>query len=116
MRCTGRRFLPTTPPAPAIAAPKPPKPAKARKPREAGGRRYNGQPSKKSRFLALVAERHGDLAGIPLDQVSPICRDLAPETGLDPGSARTALRAAVLAANGTSHDRQVPWLTAGGTP
>ena len=51
-----------------------------------------------SRFLALVIERYGPLAGIPLERVSPICTELAPEIGIDPGNARTALRKAVLVA------------------
>jgi hypothetical protein len=54
--------------------------------------------SKTARFLALVAERHGPLAGFPPGRVSPTCTELAPEVGLNPGAARTALRRAVLAA------------------
>jgi hypothetical protein len=53
-----------------------------------------------SRFLALVIERYGPLAGIPLERVSPICTELAPEIGIDAGNARTALRKAVLVAAG----------------
>ena len=53
-----------------------------------------------SRFLALVIERYGPLAGIPLERVSPICTELAPEIGIDAGNARTALRKAVLVAGG----------------
>jgi len=54
--------------------------------------------SKTQRFLALVADRHGPLAHIPPGEVSPICTALAPKVGLNTGAARTALRAAVLAA------------------
>jgi hypothetical protein len=49
------------------------------------------------RPVALVAERHGPLAGVPVTEVSKICTALAPEIGLHPGSARAALRRAVLA-------------------
>ena len=65
----------------------------------AGGRtrpgRRNG--TKTARFLALVAERRGPLAAVPVTDVSRICTALAPEIGLHPGAARTALRRAVLA-------------------
>jgi hypothetical protein len=54
--------------------------------------------TKTARFLALVAEWHGPLAGIGLDGVSKICAELAPQVGLNAGAARTALRRAVLAA------------------
>ena len=54
--------------------------------------------TKTARFLALVTERHGELAAIPLDQVSRIATALAPEAGLHPASARTALLGAVRAA------------------
>jgi hypothetical protein len=53
--------------------------------------------TKTARFLALVAERHGPLAAVPVTDVSRICTALAPEIGLHPGAARTALRRAVLA-------------------
>ena len=56
--------------------------------------------SKTARFLALVAERYGDLAGIDPAKVSRICSDLAPQVGLNEGSARSALRPRVLAARG----------------
>jgi hypothetical protein len=59
-----------------------------------GGRRE----TKTARFLTLVAERHGPLAGLGLDSVSKICAKLAPHVGLNTGAARTALRRAVLAA------------------
>jgi hypothetical protein len=61
--------------------------------------------SKTTRFLALVAERHGPLADLPPDRVSQTCTELAPEVGLDVGAARTALRRAVLAAQDESQGR-----------
>ena len=54
--------------------------------------------TKTGRFLALATERHGSLASIPLDAVAAISADLAPAIGLHPGTARAALRKAVLAA------------------
>jgi hypothetical protein len=54
--------------------------------------------TKTARFLALVAEQHGPLAAVPLDSVSRLSAELAPQTGLNTGSARAALRRAVLAA------------------
>lgn len=54
--------------------------------------------SKTARFLALVADRHGDLAGIDPAKVGRISADLAPEVGLHVGAARAALRPRVLAA------------------
>jgi hypothetical protein len=61
------------------------------------GRRGPRGGTKTARFLALVAERHGPLAGVPVTEVSRICTALAPEIGLHPGAARSALRQAVLA-------------------
>ena len=78
---------------PSAASPKPadpPKPARRRGPR--------GE-SKTSRFVALVEERHGELAGIDPAKVSRICSDLAPEVGLNTGSARSALLPLVRAAH-----------------
>jgi hypothetical protein len=54
--------------------------------------------TKTARFLALATERHGSFASIPLDAVASISADLAPRVGLHPGTARAALRKAVLAA------------------
>jgi hypothetical protein len=54
--------------------------------------------TKTARFLSLVTERHGSLASIPLDRVAGIAATLAPLADLNPGSARAALRKAVLAA------------------
>src|SRR6266702_36279 len=80
------------PVAPGRRAPAP-GPAPAPPPRKA---------TKTARFLALAAERHGSLASLPLDAVAGISADLAPLIGLHPGTARAALRKAVLAAkNGT---------------
>ena len=58
--------------------------------------------TKTARFLALAEERHGPLAGLPLTAVGRVCAELAPEAGLHPGAARTALRRRVQALqNGT---------------
>ena len=54
--------------------------------------------TKTGRFLSLVTERHGPLASIPLDRVASISAALASTADLNPGSARAALRKAVLAA------------------
>jgi hypothetical protein len=67
-------------------------PAAARPPRAAR------EGTKTARFLGLVAEQHGPLAGIPLPTVSKISAEVAPQARLNAGAARTALRKAVLAA------------------
>ncbi len=54
--------------------------------------------TKTVRFLALVTERHGPLAAIPVPAVSRISAAIAAEVGLNAGAARIALRRAVLAA------------------
>ena len=54
--------------------------------------------TKTARFLDLVRIRHGELAAIPLDQVSRIATAIAAEADLHPASARTALLNAVRAA------------------
>ena len=56
------------------------------------------RPTKTYRFLILVTERHGPLAALPLDAVAGIAAALAPQVDLNAGSARAALRKAVLAA------------------
>jgi hypothetical protein len=66
----------------------------------AGGRLRE---TKTARFLALVAEQHGPLAAVPLASVARISAALAPQIDLHPGSARTALRRAVLAAQNGEH-------------
>jgi hypothetical protein len=76
------------PVAPGRRAPAP-GPAPAPPPRKA---------TKTARFLALATERHGSLASVPLDAVAGLSADLAPQVGLHPGTARAALRKAVLAA------------------
>ncbi len=86
----GRR---TPRPAPAIESVPAPKAA-------AVSPRGSGPPgaTKTARFLALVTERHGPLAAIPLEAVAKTSSALAPEVNLNAGSARAALRRAVLAA------------------
>ena len=81
-------MLAECPVAPGRRAPAP-RPAPAPPPRKA---------TKTARFLDLATERHGSLASIPLDAVAGISADLAPLVGLHPGTARAALRKAVLAA------------------
>ena len=49
--------------------------------------------------MAAVEAKYGPLATFPLDRVSPVCAELAPEVGMDAGWARTVLRKAVLAAH-----------------
>jgi hypothetical protein len=75
--------------------------AQPRQPRPPSGRPLSPGPrpgTKTARFVALVTEHHGPLAGIDVGRVSPICSQLAPLAGLDTGAARTALRRAVLRA------------------
>jgi hypothetical protein len=74
--------------------------------RRPGGHRGRAG-TKTARFLQLVTERHGPFGGIPLDQVSPISSELAAVVELDPGAARTALRARVLAAAGAPSDEDL---------
>ena len=86
--------LTTGRPVPAITAPRPAAGNARRGPRDG---------TKTARFLALVAERHGALAVVPVTDVARISAELAPQAGLNAGAARTALRKAVLAAhNGSS--------------
>ena len=54
--------------------------------------------TKTARFLMLVRAKHGSFAMVALSDVYRISADLAPEVGLHTGSARKALRAAILAA------------------
>src|SRR5260370_947497 len=72
-----------------------PAPGPASSPHPAGVPR---KATKTARFLDLAAERAGSLASIPLDRVAGIAADLAPLADLNTGSARAALRKAVLAA------------------
>jgi hypothetical protein len=53
--------------------------------------------TKTASFLALVADRHGPLAAIPLGSVAKIAAAIAPQADLNGGAARAALRRAVLA-------------------
>jgi hypothetical protein len=83
----GRRATGT--PIPTVLPPRPvPAPRQAKVPSK----------TKTARFLDLVTERHGPLASVPLDAVAQIASSLAPHADLNPGSARAALRRAVLAA------------------
>jgi hypothetical protein len=68
-------------------------PSRSRRP---SGRIPRGGETKTARFLALVTEKHGPLAGIPVASVARICAVSAPLVGLNTGSARKALRRAVL--------------------
>jgi hypothetical protein len=88
----GRRLAPRRPQPASAAVPGTRPPARRGRDARAG--------SKTSRFLGLVVDRHGPLADLPVREVSPICGRLAPEVGLDAGAARSALRRAVLAAQG----------------
>ena len=63
--------------------------------------------TKTSRFLGLVTREHGPLAAIPLASVARISAAFAPHVGLHAGSARAALRRAVLAAQ-LEADAQTP--------
>jgi hypothetical protein len=54
-------------------------------------------PSKTSQFLAACEAKHGALSRIPVDQVYAISKVIAPQFELHEGSARTALRKAILA-------------------
>ena len=82
------------PTAPGRRAPSAPPPQAAPAPHVAKVR----SETKTSRFLSLVAERHGPLAAVPLDRVAAISAALAPAADLNSGAARTALRKAILAA------------------
>ncbi len=64
--------------------------------RPRAARRSGG--TKTARFLALVIDRHGPLAEVPLSDVSRIAAALAPEADLNVGSARAVLRSRVLEA------------------
>jgi hypothetical protein len=90
----GRRGVSASRPAAVTAGPAAPSPPVRSRPRAA--RRDSG--TKTARFLALVIERHGPLAGLPLSDVSRIAAALAPEADLNVGSARSVLRSRVLQA------------------
>ena len=86
---------------PPAAAARPAPPASVPAPKAAAvpppGSGHRGE-TKTARFLALVTEQHGPLAAIPLEAVAKTSAALAPQVGLNTGSARAALRRAVLAA------------------
>jgi hypothetical protein len=93
--CSGvRRAILAAAPLPAADQPEGTGPTPRRERRQ--GRAPRG--AKTERFLRLVRERHGELASIPLDQVSKIATAIAAEADLHPASARTALLGAVRAA------------------
>lgn len=54
--------------------------------------------TKTAAFLVLVTEKYGLFDAIDLERVSPIAAELAPQIGLNAGSARRELRKACLAA------------------
>src|SRR5689334_16492296 len=85
------------PVAPGRRAARPAPPPAAARPGRGGGT-VPRNATKTARFLSLVTERHGPLASIPLDRVASISAALAAAADLNPGSARAALRKAVLAA------------------
>jgi len=85
------------PVAPGRRAARPAPPSTAARPGQ-GGETVPWKATKTGRFLSLVTERHGPLASIPLDRVASISAALASTADLNPGSARAALRKAVLAA------------------
>jgi hypothetical protein len=79
-----------------------PRAAPSARPASRGASRSRGTAArgetKTSRFLALAVDQHGPLAAIPLGSVGRISAQVAPQADLNTGSARTALRRAVLAA------------------
>jgi hypothetical protein len=79
------------------SGPKSARPRSAKQVRKSGARRGRDG-SKTAQFLTLVAENIGPFTDIPLGDVYRISAELAPKVNLDPGSARTALRRALLAA------------------
>ena len=58
--------------------------------------------TKTALFLRLVQDRYGPLNGLDLAKISRIAGELAPEADLHTGSARTALRSAVIDAQARS--------------
>lgn len=91
----GRRAAVTAQPRAALA-PVPAVPASAPPPAGTGRAGRTGGGTKTARFLALVADRHGPLEAFPLAEVARVSGELAPEVGLNPGAARSALRRHVL--------------------
>jgi hypothetical protein len=87
----GHRALPAPPGSRTQVAPRRVKAVTGR-PAAAARRGGARQGTKTARFLALVADRYGPLEAFPLADVSRASTELAPEAGLDPGAARSALR------------------------
>jgi len=81
-------------------------------PRDAGRHkppRERGDDTKTARFIRLVEQQYGPLADLDLAKVSRIAAEIAPQIGLHPGSARSALRTTVLTAQaGTEPDTDDP--------
>ena len=71
-----------------------------RDPSRAHSRPYRAGTSKTARFLSLVQTTHGPLGEFDLGSVYRVSAELAPKVRLNAGSARAALRAAVIAAQG----------------
>jgi hypothetical protein len=76
-----------------------PKAIKGPKPKAISGGRGQRGNSKATKLVAAVEAKYGPLATFPLDRVSPVCAEVAPEVGMDAGWARTVLRKAVLGAH-----------------
>jgi hypothetical protein len=66
--------------------------------RKLNGATRTGRPSKTKAFLATCENKYGALAAIELTNVYKIANEIAPEHELHPGSARSALRSAILKA------------------
>lgn len=98
--CAGlRRAILAAAPLPAAAESTKPDRERPEKPdRKKPDRHQDRTGTKTAQFLALVKQRHGELAQIPLTEVSKIATAIAPEAELHPASARTALLSAVRAA------------------
>jgi hypothetical protein len=79
-------------PAPCAAA------GRCMRPGSAGEPAKPREGTKTAALLQAADERYGPLADIPLDRASAIATELASDVNLHPGSARTALRAAILRA------------------
>jgi hypothetical protein len=73
--------------------------------RRLGGHRDG---TKTARFLELVTAEHGPLAEFDLSKVGAVARALAPQAELHEGSARSALRGAVLAAQDSRRALDTP--------
>lgn len=76
------------------------KPRRTRTKASSKSRTKTTGPSKTSQFIELVTGHHGELHEIDLANVYGISKELAPQVGLHEGSARSALRSAILRARG----------------